>query len=273
MIKRKQDFRYIYGPVASWRLGASLGIDPLSNKEKVCTLDCVYCQLGKTLVYPYRRRTYVSTEAIIEELKALPEVQLDYITFSGRGEPTLAENLGQAIKAVKEIRPEPVAVLTNSSLMIRPGVREALAGADLVVAKLDAYSSICFEKINYPQPGIEFDLMIEGIKQFKVNSNTRLALQIMFIEENKNHPEEFWPLLDYIQPDEVQINTPLRRSPVPPLSPEEIFQIKKCFSIYNEFLPEERKIKLVSVYDVKPREVISISDENTLKRRGKYKND
>jgi len=196
-------------------------------------------------------------------------VQIDYITFSGRGEPTLAENLGQAIKAVKEVRSEPVAVLTNSSLMSYPEVREDLSGADLVVAKLDAYSSASLSKINHPQPGIEFDLVIEGIKQFRVNSNTRLALQIMFIEENKNHPEEFWPLLDYIRPDEVQINTPLRRSPVSPLSPEEIFQIEKCFSTYNEHLPEEGKINLVSVYNAKMKEVAPISSKNTLKRRGK----
>jgi len=196
-------------------------------------------------------------------------VQIDYITFSGRGEPTLAENLGQAIKAVKEVRSEPVAVLTNSSLMSYPEVREDLSGADLVVAKLDAYSSASLSKINHPQPGIEFDLVVEGIKQFRVNSNTRLALQIMFIEENKNHPEEFWSLLDYIRPDEVQINTPLRHSPVSPLSPEEISQIEKCFSTYNEHLPEEGKINLVSVYNAKMKEVTPISSKNTLKRRGK----
>lgn len=269
MAKKNRGFRYIYGPVASWRLGASLGIDLISHKEKLCNFDCVYCQLGKTLVFPQQQKTYVPTEAIIAELKSLPEVQLNYITFSGRGEPTLAENLGQAIKAVKEVRSEPVAVLTNSSLMSYPEVRENLSGADLVVAKLDAYSSDSLSKINRPQPGIEFDLVVEGIRQFRANSNIRLALQIMFIEENKNQPEEFWPLLDYIQPDEVQINTPLRHSPIPPLSPEDIFQIKKCFSAYNEHLPEEGKINLVSVYDAKPKEVFPISDESTLKRRGK----
>jgi wyosine [tRNA(Phe)-imidazoG37] synthetase (radical SAM superfamily) len=153
--------------------------------------------------------------------------------------------------------------------MNQPEVREDLVEADLVVAKLDAYSSASFEKINRPQLGIEFNIVVEGIRQLRVISNHRLALQIMFVEENKNHPEEFWPLLDYIQPDEIQINTPLRPSPVQPLSQEEISQIKRCFSTYNEFLPEGRKIKLVSVYDVKPKVVSSISDENTLKRRGK----
>ncbi|HHV80799.1 TPA: radical SAM protein [bacterium] len=269
MIKEKKDLKYIYGPVASWRLEASLGIDPLSQEEKICTFDCIYCQLGKTLVYPYRRRIYVPTEAIIGELKALPEIRINYITFSGRGEPTLAKNLGQMIRAVKAIRPESVAVLTNSSLMSQPEVREDLVEADLVVAKLDAYSSASFEKINRPQPGIEFNIVVEGIRQFRVISSHRLALQIMFVEENKNHPEEFWPILDYIQPDEIQINTPLRPSPVQPLSQEEISKIKRCFSTYNEFLPEGRKINLISIYDVKPRAVSSISDENTLKRRGK----
>ncbi len=243
MAKKNRGFRYIYGPVASWRLGASLGIDLISQKEKVCNFDCVYCQLGKTLVFPQQQKTYVPTEAIIAELKSLPEVQLNYITFSGRGEPTLAENLGQAIKAVKEVRSEPVAVLTNSSLMSYPEVREDLSGADLVVAKLDAYSSDSLSKINRPQPGIEFDLVVEGIRQFRANSNTRLALQIMFIEENKKSAGRVGPSSIISSRMRFKL-TPLRHSPIPPLSPEDIFQIKKCFSAYNEHLPEEGKINL-----------------------------
>jgi len=70
----------------------------------------------------------------------LPLLKIDYITFSGTGEPTLAANLGQMIKEVKKIRCEKIAVLTNSSLMHREDVQKDLACADLVVAKLDASS-------------------------------------------------------------------------------------------------------------------------------------
>ena len=130
-------YQYIYGPVSSWRLGSSLGVDPLSQKEKICSFDCLYCQLGKTRILTETRKLYVSKEDILKEFQDLPDISTDYITFSGRGEPTLAENLGQMISAVKAIRPEPIAVITNSSLMGRQDVREEISGADFVICKLD----------------------------------------------------------------------------------------------------------------------------------------
>lgn len=126
--------------MASWRLGSSLGIDPLSKGEKVCTFDCVYCQIGKTKLLTDKRETFVTVRDIVEELDSLPPIEIDYITFSGTGEPTLAENLGQMMKAIKKIRNEKIAVLTNSSLMHREDVQKDLFTADLVVAKLDASS-------------------------------------------------------------------------------------------------------------------------------------
>ena len=107
-------YKYIYGPVSSWRLGRSLGIDPISSFQKTCTFDCVYCQSGRTEVFSTRREVFVPTEALIQELNSLPEVSIDYITFAGNGEPTLAKNLGGMIRAVKIIRREKIAVITNS---------------------------------------------------------------------------------------------------------------------------------------------------------------
>jgi wyosine [tRNA(Phe)-imidazoG37] synthetase (radical SAM superfamily) len=70
----------------SWRLGASLGVDQLSREEKICSFDCLYCQLGRTGIHTAERGIFVSTEALLEEVKALPpELQIDIIPFSGRG--------------------------------------------------------------------------------------------------------------------------------------------------------------------------------------------
>ena len=125
---RKRDFRYIYGPVSSWRLGISLGIDLLSPKRKICNFDCIYCQLGKTLKPIDKPKIYVKTKDVIEELKKLPRIKIDYITFSGRGEPTLAKNLGQVIKAVKKLNLAPVAVLTNAAKRKLTTVYENMKG-------------------------------------------------------------------------------------------------------------------------------------------------
>ena len=99
----KSGYRYIYGPVSSWRLGRSLGVDPISAKEKICTFDCVYCQLGRTKTFSSERREFVRIKDVIHEIQTLPLPPIDYITFSGAGEPTLAKNLGGMIKAVKHL--------------------------------------------------------------------------------------------------------------------------------------------------------------------------
>jgi wyosine [tRNA(Phe)-imidazoG37] synthetase (radical SAM superfamily) len=254
-----KDYRYIYGPVPSWRLGSSLGIDPISQETKICTFDCVYCQIGETRLLTDERKTFIQTSDIIGEINSLPSLKIDYITFSGAGEPTLAANLGQMIKEVKKIRPEKIAVLTNSSLMHMEDVREDLACADLVVAKLDASSQNIFELINKPIKDIKLDIIIRAIKDFKNCYLGKLALQIMFMEENKMFAKEIAQIAKEINPDEVQINTPLRPCGVKPLSREELSQIKKHFEGLNA----------ISVYEAEPKDVKPVSKKDTLRRRGK----
>jgi len=262
----KAGFKYIYGPVPSWRLGSSLGIDLLSQVDKICNFDCLYCQLGSNKEYTIARKVYVPVEKVIGEINVLPDTSIDYITFSGRGEPTLADNLGSAIKAVKSIRKEPIAVLTNGSLMGVDQVREELALADFVVVKLDAYSPESLQEINNPAEGIEFSGILDGIKKFRKNYEGKLALQIMFMENNKAHISKYVYLANYIKPDEIQVNTPLRHSNIKPLSNGEIIKLKVCF------VSACKGINIVSVYDKRAAKVIaSISDEDTLRRRGKVK--
>jgi wyosine [tRNA(Phe)-imidazoG37] synthetase (radical SAM superfamily) len=256
---RKKDLKYIYGPVPSWRLGSSLGIDPISNRNKICTFDCVYCQLGRTQIFADKRKIFVSTEEIINEIISLPEINIDYITFSGRGEPTLAKNLGEMITAVKRIRKEKTAVITNSSLMYLDDVKEDLMLADFVLAKLDSYSQKSLEVINRPIKQINFNNILDGIKQFKSKYKGKLALQIMFINENKENAKEIYEIAKDINPDEIQINTPLRPCNSKPLSKLEVDRIKEYFKDMN----------VITVYDSERKHVEPISTEDTLKRRGK----
>jgi len=94
----------------------------------------------------------------------------------------------------------------------------------------------------------------------------------MFVEENKNKATEIMSLINDIHPDEIQINTPLRPCGVKPLSKEEIFKIKEYFRLKCESVFGRERINIVSVYDAKAhKEVISISDKDTLIRRGKIK--
>ncbi len=256
----RRQLKYLYGPVPSWRLGASLGIDPVSQKRKVCSFDCIYCQLGKTGFFTDERRIFIPCSDVIKEFELLPSsLKIDYITFSGACEPTLARNLGEMIRAVKRTRPEKVAVITNSSLLHRHDVRDDLLSADFVIAKLDASSGETLRTVNRPMKTITFEQILSGIKQFKASYKGRLALQMMFIEQNKSCVQDIARLAREIHPDEIQINTPLRPCQVKPLPEEEIDKI----SIYFDGL------NAVSVYKAERQNVQPISDEETLKRRGK----
>jgi len=255
----KKDFEYIYGPVYSWRLGSSLGIDPISQEDKICSFDCIYCQIGKTKVLSCQRQIYVSVDKVIEEINKLPPVEFDYITFAGRGEPTLAKNLGDMIKEVKALNVAKTAVLTNSSLMYMEDLRKELLLADFVILKLDAGSQKMLEKINQPVKEISFNMILDGIKRFKSEYKGKLALQVMFMQENKDDAENIAKIAREISPDEVQINTPLRSCAVKSLTKDQLQEIKKYF----------KGLKTITVYEVDKKEVKSISKDKTLIRRGK----
>jgi len=257
-------FNYIYGPVPSWRLGRSLGVDPVSADAKKCTFDCIYCQLGRKDAFSGRRKVYVKTEDIIKELGSLPKVKIDYITFSGSGEPTLATNLGELIKAIKKLRRVRIAVLTNGSLINREDVQGELSGADFVIAKLDASTQASFNRINGPGPGVKLIDVIQGIKRFRQNYKGRLGLQIMFMAGNKKEAGRLASIAARIGPDEVQINTPLRPCGLRPLSRDEISKIKKQFLKTTGLTAD-----VVTVYEATRKSVSPLNSEDVLRRRRK----
>lgn len=248
--------KYIYGPVPSWRLGRSLGVDLISG-EKACSFDCIYCQLGKTVRHIIKREIFVPTSVIVKELESLPDLEIDYITLSGTGEPTLAADLGETISEIKKRFKNRVAVLTNSSLMHEPQVRKELGLADLVVAKLDAPNEEIFKIVNQPTNGITLRMIVESIKRFNEEYPGKLALQIMFVPQNKDYANDLANLAKQINPVEVEINTPLRPCPAKPLSPEELSKIKDLF----------KPLKVYSVYDVKRPETKPMDLKETKKRR------
>ena len=249
--------RVIYGPVPSWRLGRSLGVDPVSRAEKTCSFDCVYCQLGRTRIHTAERREFVPLARLVGELEELPALDLDYVTFSGMAEPTLASNLGEAIDEVKRRMQVPVAVLTNSSLMWKPEVRAALSRADKVVAKLDAPTEELLRAVNRPVEGITLERILGGIKAFRKGYRGRLAMQMMFFQANQDQAEALAQLAREIEPDEVEVNTPLRPCAVKPLPPHVLAEIMTAF----------RGLNAVSVYEAERPAVRPLDMEETLHRR------
>ena len=248
----------LYGPVSSWRLGRSLGVDILSTKTKLCPFDCIYCQLGESVRPVVRRREFASMAQLAQELESVTNIAVDYVTFSGMGEPTLASNLGQAIELVRSTLGLPVAVLTNSSLMPREDVRHELGQADVVVAKVDAPNEVLYRRINRPRIRYSLGDILEAIRLFRSEYQGRLALQMMFVDANKGYAAEMARLAEELSPDEVQLNTPLRPCAVKPLPPEEIVAISQEFSGLSG---------VVTVYQASRPEVTPLNPEETLRHR------
>jgi wyosine [tRNA(Phe)-imidazoG37] synthetase (radical SAM superfamily) len=257
-------FKHIYGPVHSWRMGMSLGLDPISTAQKVCNFNCTYCQLGCSagIDASLERRVFVPVMDIVEELKAVDaNVVIDYLTFSGNGEPTLAANLGEMIAAFKATRPESrVALITNGTLLGRPDVQADLKAVDLILVKLEAATEATFQALNAPAKGITLKSVVDGIKAFKKTFEGRFALQIMFVEKNKAEAVAIARLAADIAPDEVQLNTPLRPGGETPLPPDEMARIKLHFAGLN----------VRSVYEEEKKEYRPFDDGATRQRHGNF---
>ena len=232
----------IYGPVRSWRLGRSLGVDVLCV-DSICSFECVYCQLGKINRVTMERGIFVSTERILRDLANSAWEKADVITFSGSGEPTLAANLGEAIDAVREFTGKPIVVLTNATLLNDVSVRSEIGRADRIFCKLDAWSEEVLRRIDRPHPGISVASIVAGIRRLRSEFKGFLAIQTMILR--RPQPEELNKLAEIlisIRPDEVQINLPTR--PVP----DEYFVETRGNSVRYD--PEFHQLKTISAEEL-----------------------
>ena len=205
--------RFVYGPVASRRLGFSLGVDIIPFKT--CTLDCVYCQLGSTGKTTVRRGSWFPPDEILAQIKdAVGSGQrIDVITFSGSGEPTLSRDIGRLIRAIKKMTRIPVAVLTNATLLTRKAVRRELAAADIVVPSLDAVPAPVFRRVNRPHAALDNRRIIDGLARFREEFRGELRLEIMLVKGINDSPADVRALkaaIARIRPDRIELNTVVR---------------------------------------------------------------
>jgi len=226
--------RHVFGPVPSRRLSRSLGIDPVPFKT--CTFDCIYCQLGRTTQKTVERKEYVPCEVVVKELRdylsnAPP---FDFVTFSGSGEPTLNKVLGKMISAVREFTEAQIAVLTNGSLLFDERVAEDLSGADVVLPSLDAAFEEIFRRVNRPHESISLQKLVEGLKKFRKRFKGEIWVEVMLlsgVNDGEEHLLALARLLREVNAEKVQLNTPVRPSPVgcAALSESELERALKLF--------------------------------------------
>jgi wyosine [tRNA(Phe)-imidazoG37] synthetase (radical SAM superfamily) len=202
----------VYGPVFSWRHGESLGADLLLH-QSTCSFHCVYCQLGEIRLETRNRNVYVPTRQFMRDLRASDWQRADVITFAGSGEPTLAANLGEAIREAKAETSKQVVVLTNASMLAVEEVRDDLLAADHISCKLDAPTEELFGRINRPLGGLSLEDLVAGICLLRDEFDGCLSVQTMVLPNNEHEATKFVELLERIAPDEVHLNLPSRPRP------------------------------------------------------------
>jgi wyosine [tRNA(Phe)-imidazoG37] synthetase (radical SAM superfamily) len=210
-------FPHLFGPVFSRRLGRSLGVDLLPYKT--CSLDCVYCECGPTTHLTSDRATFTPVETIVAELDRYlaDKPELDYITFSGSGEPTLYAGLGRIIEHLKGKHPGyRVAVLTNGTLFSDAEVRREVLRADLLVPSLDGATPESFQAIDRPANGITVQQVIEGLVALREEYQGTLVLEVFVvpgINDTNREMEALQKAATRIRPDAIQLNRLDRPSP------------------------------------------------------------
>ena len=203
-------YKYLFGPVPSRRLGVSLGVDVVPFK--FCTMNCVYCEIGKTSDLTTERKDYISFDDLAAELKDYlnDNPNLDYITFSGAGEPLLNINIGAIVTLIKDNYPHyKLALITNSSLLSDRKVRSEIEKVDLILPSLDAVSPEVFKKINRPHESIGPESIIEGLISFRRESKAQMWLEMFFIPGVNDHEGEIKLLKEAatrINPHQIQLN-------------------------------------------------------------------
>ncbi|GBR73472.1 radical SAM protein [Candidatus Termititenax aidoneus] len=236
----------LFGPVNSRRLGRSLGIDLV--KFKTCTLNCVFCECGRTTQLSVERQVFIPAEKVLKELDTFltsadtlaaqraPEV----LTFSGGGEPTLAANLGEIIAALKANYPQyKLCLLTNSTLLSDSQVRAEIKPVDIIIPSLNAVSAAAFQKINRPAAGITPEKILSGLLDLRREYTGQLLLEIFIVPEINDTPQELVLLREaaaLLQPDGVQLNSLDRKGTedwVQPVSAENMSKITEFFKDFN----------------------------------------
>ena len=221
-----------YGPIRSRRLGVSLGMNLMPTTAKLCTFDCVYCECGwnQPVSHPILPTRQEVREALASRLIALPPNNLDVITFSGNGEPTLHPEFLGIIQDTCALRDQhcpqaKISVLSNSTQLGRPDVLEALHLCDNRILKLDSAINTTMRLIDKPvNPNLTVEQIAEWLSLFDGN----FTLQTCFLRgeymgqiiDNTTSEEldAWYAMVERLHPQQVMIYVIDRATPLQTLS-------------------------------------------------------
>ena len=205
-----------FGPVPSRRLGRSLGINNIP--PKICSLSCIYCQVGRTDRCQISRESFYDPETIFRDVETrLNKTRhagesIDFLTFVPDGEPTLDSNLGRGIDLLRPLGVK-IAVISNSSLIWQESVKNDLRKADLVSFKVDAVDQNFWRRINRPHPDLNLSVILEAMLQFNETYEGKLLTETMLVHGVNDSPDNISGVADFLkrlQPAEAYLSIPTR---------------------------------------------------------------
>ena len=274
----------IFGPITSRRFGQSLGID-LSPSSKQCNFDCLYCELKGAKTVNKATNTPTVKEVIAALKMALPtQKNLDVITLTANGEPTLYPDLDTLVDGILKIQNRPkLLILSNGSTINDGAIQATLSKIDIVKLSLDCVSPKCFKKIDRAHSGIEISQIVEGMKRFIKIYTGELVIEILVVEGLNDTEEEFQALhkaLQEIKPDRIDVGT-IDRPPaydVKGVSIERLIELSNLLkglhvniAYKKNYIPQKRHFRqeeILELLDRRPQSFEDIAlcfDEQSLK--------
>lgn len=266
-------YRHIIGMVMSRRLGKSLGVNLIPGK--ICSLDCVYCEAGRTQILTSERSAYFPVDEVIKELRCYinENPDIDFITYSGAGEPTLYSQLGEVSRRIKEeFGKYKLALITNGTLFYREDVRRDAAFADVVMPSLDAVSTAVFGKVNRPEASLDNKKIIDGLCEFRREYNGQIWLEFFVVPGVNDSAEELELIKNAvrrIKPDRLQLNSLDRPAPdndVAAASRTHLDELKEFFADTGIFtqvisrIPQNCKITEAKILELLGKGAVPIDE-------------
>ncbi len=242
-------FKHLFGPVPSRRFGRSLGVD--LTPFKTCSLDCVFCQLGRTTLKTMERKEYVPVNEVVEEMDKWMRHhpgEASYITLAGSGEPTLHSRFGEIIEFAREYPKTPVALLTNGTTLHLPEVRLAASRADVVKITLSAWDQKSFKSIHRPQSNLKFKQVLEGEQLLREEFQGDIWMEVVILKGINSERDDVLRIAEIarsIRPDRIHLNTCVRPPAedfASPVSHELLSELaglfEPCAEVITEFRPD-----------------------------------
>lgn len=244
----------VFGPVLSRRFGLSLGVDLIGEGVKKCNYDCLYCELpkaDKVSVVENAKEPQIIAKEVEDALKR--HTDIDFITLTANGEPTLYPNLFELATLINGIKgSKKLLILSNGSTICDDGIRAALKLFDVVKLSLDSALPASFKKIDRPL-GVTLDRLIECIKSFRAEYNGALVLETLFVRSVNDSDEDIQALNEAykaIRPDRIDLST-IDRPPA--------YKVEK--------LEEERLREIASMLDISLKVSVASRKNETAKTR------